>query len=224
MLASVAAGTTLSLAGVGTVKLARRRAELPLALLPLLFGAQQLIEGAVWWSLNHPDAGLNAAATFAYLLFARVLWPVLVPLAILGLEPVRWRRTGMVALVGLGVGVGLDGAAAVLAGPSSSHIAGGSIAYEMPSVMVIAGYLVATCGAALLSSHVPLRLMGAAAFGLALLTLWLYAVVFVSVWCFFSAILTSMILVYLWSLHRPPALNRARQPHPERRDPGPARR
>lgn len=202
MLASVAAGTTLSVAGVGAVKLARRRAELPLALLPLLFGAQQLIEGAVWWSLDHPRAGLNAAATFAYLLFARVLWPVFVPLSILSLEPVRRRRNGMVVLVALGVGVSLDGAVAVLRGPSTSHVAGDSIAYAMPSLLVIAAYLVATCGAALLSSHVPLRLMGAAAFGLALLTLWLYAAVFVSVWCFFSAILTVMIVVYLGSRHR----------------------
>lgn len=202
MLASVAAGTALTVAGVGTVKLARRRAELPLALLPLLFGAQQLVEGAVWWSLDHPEAGLNAAATFAYLLFARVLWPVLVPLAILGLEPVCRRRKAMVALVALGAGVALEGAAAVLRGPSTSHVAGASIAYAMPSLLVIAVYLAATCGAALLSSHLPLRLIGAGALGLALLTLWLYAAVFVSVWCFFSAILTGMIFVYLGSRRR----------------------
>jgi hypothetical protein len=43
--ASFIAGTTLSIIGIATIRNVERRSELPLALIPLLFGIQQLIEG-----------------------------------------------------------------------------------------------------------------------------------------------------------------------------------
>jgi hypothetical protein len=56
-------------------------------------------------------------------------------------------------------------------------------------------------GALLVSSRRPLRWIGAAALGLGPRTLWLYTVDFVSLWCFFSAILTLLVLVYFRALH-----------------------
>jgi hypothetical protein len=203
LLASVTAGTTLSAAGVATVRMTHRRAELPLAVIPLLFGVQQLTEGLVWWSLDHDDARLNAASTLAYMLFSHVLWPVFVPLAILCLEVVPWRRRALAGLVGVGIAVALDGLSIVVRAPSTSHVTGSSIQYAMPGLVMIAFYLLATCVAMMVSSHRLLRLMGATALGLALVSLWLYTAVFVSVWCFFSAVLTSLVLVYFWSLYGP---------------------
>lgn len=201
LLASITAGTTLSAAGAATVTMTRRRAELPLAVIPLLFGVQQLIEGVVWWSIDHDDADLNVASTFAYTLFSHVLWPVFVPLAILGVETVPWRRKALAGFALVGALVSLDGLSIVLRGPSTSYVVGRSIRYTMPSDFLIALYLLATCGAILFSSRRLLRAMGAAALLLALVTLWLYAAVFVSVWCFVSAILTVLIFGYFWS-HR----------------------
>ena len=90
LLASVAAGAALSVAGVLTVSLARRRRELPLALIPLLFGVQQLSEGVVWWSVDHGNTTQNVLATLAYSLFSRVLWPIFVPFAVLFMkEPLK---------------------------------------------------------------------------------------------------------------------------------------
>jgi hypothetical protein len=203
LLASVTAGTTLSAAGAVTVKMARRRAELPLALVPLLFGAQQLTEGVVWWSLDHDEARLNAASTFAYMLFSHVLWPVFVPLVILCLEAVPWRRKTLAGFACVGAVVALDGLSIVVRGPSISHVVGSSIQYAMPSLVMIAFYLVATCVAMMFSSHRLLRLMGVTALGLALVSLWLYTAVFVSVWCFLSAVLTILVVVYFWSLYGP---------------------
>ena len=194
--ASVAAGATLSAAGVLTVKLARRRTELPLALLPLLFGVQQLTEGVVWWSLDHGAPTLNGASTFAYMLFSHVLWPVFVPFAFLCLEPVQWRRTVLSVCLGVGAVVACHGLLTVMRGPSSSHIVGRSIQYELPSWFIVALYLLATCIGAFFSSRSVIRALGVTALALALLTLWLYAAVFVSVWCFFSAVLTIVIFVY----------------------------
>lgn len=200
MTASVAAGSVLTVAGAAAVTLVRRRADLPLALMPLLFGVQQLVEGVVWWSLDHDDPTLNLRSTFAYMLFSHVLWPTFVPLAIRSAEVVAWRRRALAAFAAVGAVVSLDGLATLWSGAVTSHVAGSSIRYPMPSLYVIALYLLATCVATLFSSRRLLQVLGAVALGLALFTLWLYAAVFVSVWCFFSAVLTVVLLVHVRSL------------------------
>jgi hypothetical protein len=201
MTASIAAGTALVATGAVTLALARGRTERPLALIPLLFGVQQLLEGVVWWSLDHDDAPLNLSSTFAYTLFSHVLWPVFVPFAFLSLETVPWRRNALRAFLALGALVSLEGLRIVLGGPGASHVTGSSIQYPMSSLFFVALYLVATCVGAMVSSHRLLVVLGAGALGLGLFTLWLYEAVFVSVWCFSSAILTLLIVGFFWSRH-----------------------
>ena len=202
MLASVASSTTLAVAGAVTVTMVRRRAELPLALLPLLFGLQQLVEAVVWWSLEHDAAVLNNASTFTYMLFSHVWWPVFVPLTFLCIETVSWRRKVLSVFAAIGSGVAVQGLYTVLVGPATSRVLHGSIQYEMPPWLVIALYVLCTCVAAFFSSRRFVRGLGAAALALALLTLWLYLDLFVSVWCFFCAVLTVAILVYFVALTR----------------------
>lgn len=217
--ASVTAGTALVAAGAVTTALARDRAERPLALLPLLFGVQQLVEGSVWWSLDHHDAGLDATSTVVYMLFSHVLWPVLVPFAVLCLETVPWRRRVVTAALAVGAVVALDGLWRVLRGPAAAYVCGRSLRYELPGPTVVALYLLATCVGALVSSRSFVRLMGAAALVLGLLTLWLYLSVFVSVWCFCCAVLTLMITGYVVRLRRapPPVVDGLRRPEASRR-------
>jgi hypothetical protein len=212
LLASVAVGAPLTLAGAVTVRTARRREELPLTLLPLLFGVQQLIEGVVWWSLHHNATELNAASSFVYTLFSHVLWPVFVPFTYLCLEGARWRRKALTVFSGLGAVVGLYGLYSVMGSPRPGQVANNSIQYEMPPWYIIALYLLATCISAFLSSHRLIKALGAAALVLALITLWLYTTVFVSVWCFASAILTGFIILHflLQGTHRAAAVGGVR--------------
>jgi hypothetical protein len=203
-LASVSAGTALSAVGASTVLMSRRAAELPLALVPLLFGVQQLTEGVVWWSLLHADPRLGAGATVVYMLFSHVLWPVFVPFAVLCTETVPWRRRALLAALAVGGLMTLDGLWTVVSGPGTAHVCGSSIRYPMPGAAVIALYLLATCVGTTFSSQRLLRATGVVALVLALVTLWLYTAVFVSVWCFFCAVLTVMLLGYFWLLRRPP--------------------
>lgn len=202
ILASVTAGTALTTAGGVTVAMVPRRSQLPLALIPLLFGLQQLTEGAVWWSLDHAAARVEGLSTTTYLFFAFVLWPLLVPFAMLCLESVPSRRRVLTAFLVVGSAVSLVGLYTVCRGPGAPYVHGSSIQYDRPSSAVIGLYLLVTCGSALLSTRRTLKLIGAAALGLALVTLWLYAAVFVSLWCFFSAVLTIMICARFWALRR----------------------
>ena len=78
--------------GVATLRAIRRRAEIPFAAIPLLFGLQQLVEGLLWLSFRFDSPQLNVAMTYLFAMFSHVLWPIFVPFAIGLLEPVPWRR------------------------------------------------------------------------------------------------------------------------------------
>ena len=50
--ASFISGATLCVIGVATLKQTKAPAEVPIALIPLLFGIQQLTEGVIWLSFS----------------------------------------------------------------------------------------------------------------------------------------------------------------------------
>ncbi len=76
-----------------------QRDHLAFAALPLLLGAHQLDEAFVWWGLQgHINAHVGQVAMWLYLLFAFVVLPVYVPLAIRALEPPGRRRKTMTAV------------------------------------------------------------------------------------------------------------------------------
>ena len=74
--ASLVAGTSLSAIGVATVSKVRHRSELPFALIPLLFGIKQLIEGGIWLTFSRDAPMLRQILTVGYSLFSHVLWPI----------------------------------------------------------------------------------------------------------------------------------------------------
>lgn len=205
LLASVGAGTALSAAGSATVKMTRRKAELPLAMIPLLFGIQQLTEGLVWWSLGNDAATLNSVATFVYSLFSHVLWPIFVPFAVLLIETVPWRKKVLKIFLGLGIAVGLYLLYFMIVDPITSQVVGRSIQYNTPHLyifLIMTLYLLSTCISGFFSSHMLIRLFGGLALVLAGIAYWFYAAVFVSVWCFFAAILSFIVFLHFYSRKR----------------------
>jgi hypothetical protein len=195
--ASFTAGTALTVVGGLTVSKSRGKAELPLALVPLLFGVQQLTEGVVWVSLRHDLPVLKSWATYTFSMFSHVLWPIFVPFAILLVETARPRRKAIGAFQALGLAVGLYLFYFIIRFPVTAHVHGHSIMYDSPHFYigaVLVGYLLATCVSGLFSSHWCINVFGALAFVLAIVAYQVSAATFVSVWCFYAAILS--LLVY----------------------------
>ncbi len=85
--ASFTAGAALLIVGTVTAQHATRRAELPYALIPVLFGVQQLIEDALWMTFPAKAPLLTTVLTHAFSFFSHALWPLHVPVAVLLLEP-----------------------------------------------------------------------------------------------------------------------------------------
>lgn len=197
--ASFIAATSLLGVGAVTVRKARRASERPFAAIPLLFGVQQLIEGAIWLTFRFGEPLFNPALTFAYSLFSHVLWPIYVPAAVLLLEPVRWRRQALLAFLAAGGAVAFYLLVNMFRFPIESRPVGGHIEYASPHfyiAAVMAGYLAGTCTSMLFSSHNLVKVFGAAAllsFGLSYA---IYRQWFISVWCFFAAVLSVVVLLY----------------------------
>src|SRR5471030_2723711 len=74
--ASLTAGTALSAIGVASLRLVKTKSERPFALIPLLFGIQQLSEGVIWLTFGHGAPALRPAMTYLYSFFSHVLWPI----------------------------------------------------------------------------------------------------------------------------------------------------
>lgn len=196
--ASFVAGTSLLAAGALTVSKAKEKAALPYAAIPLLFAAQQLIEGVVWLSFGFEGPALNEIATFAYSLFSHVVWPIYVPLAVLLLEPAPWRRRTLHAFALAGAAAGLYLLVNMFLFRIVSRPVGGHIEYASPHFyvpVVMGSYLAATCISMLFSSHRAVNAFGAVALLSFAAAYAFYARWFISVWCFFAAALS--VLVYL---------------------------
>ncbi len=196
--ASFAAGGFLLGLGTMTVKTARRARDMPFAAIPLLFAVQQLIEGVIWWTFSHDAPLLNTVMTHVYSFFSHVLWPVYVPIAVLLMEPPGWRRGALLAFAATGASVGAYLMVMLVAFPVVSQPVGQHIEYVSPhffAALTMTLYLIATTAPLLLSAHVRVRVFGALSLLAFAAAYAFYARWFISVWCFFAALLS--VLVYV---------------------------
>lgn len=188
----------MSTLGVATLKKAEREAEIPFAMIPLLFGIQQIIEGMLWLSFRFDAPLLNMGMTYAFTLFSHVLWPIFAPFAIGLVETVAWRKKVISAFQFIGIAVGLYLLYLIVRFPVTAEI-DERIVYASPhfyKVPVMMLYLAATCVGSFFSSHRMINIFGALALLLFMVAYWFYTVAFFSVWCFFAAILSAVIYLH----------------------------
>lgn len=205
-LASFSAGAFLVAAGTLSVRLAQDRRELPFAAIPLLFAAQQLTEGVLWLAFDWNAVVLQQVATQVYSFFSHVLWPIYVPAAAWMLEPPGSRRRALMGVWAAGTAVGLYLLYSMFAYPITAVPVGGHIDYQSPHFYAAASmllYLTATTASLLLTSHWRVRLFGGLAFVAFIFAYLAYTRWFISVWCFFAALLSVVICVHLRAERRP---------------------
>jgi len=194
--ASLVAGGALSAAGAVTVSQAKTKKELPFAAVPLLFGIQQLTEGFVWLSFSWHAATLNFIATYIFSLFAFVVWPIYVPFAIGLLETVAWRKKAIYICQVAGLLVGGYLLFSHTLSPVTSDIIGRHVVYNNSHFyqsVVMLFYFAGTIVSCLFSSKKIINVFGVLAFLFAMMAAWFYTSAFVSVWCFFAAILSFIV-------------------------------
>ena len=201
--ASFSAGALLLGIGTLTLKSARRPREFPFAAIPMLFAIQQLTEGVIWLTFRVDAPLLNTVMTYVYSFFSHVLWPVYVPVVVWLMEPRGWRRRALLAFVAAGGAVGLYllyilAAFSVVSRPVGQHIEYVSPHFFAAVTMTL--YLMATALSPVLSTHRVVKVFGVLALSSFAAAYYFYATWFISVWCFFAALLSAV--VYLQFVSR----------------------
>jgi hypothetical protein len=195
--ASIIAGIATSGVGASAIKNRKQNREIPLASIPLLFGLQQLIEGGVWMSFSFPV--LNQVLTYIYIFYSHIWWPFFVPLAIFLVEDHKIRRKALFFMMVIGICIGVYFTIFTLTGPVASNIVSNSIVYvcNYYNIEIVLGfYMLATIICCLISSHKMIKVFGIAILFSSFIAYNFYLYSFTSVWCFFSAALSLIILLH----------------------------
>jgi hypothetical protein len=206
---SYSAATVLVATGLYAVHQARRLA-LPywlLALVPLLFGVQQVFEGRVWQELNGGSGAVAVPYAIGFLFFSHFLWLWWFPLCSYLLERDRFRRRLFLGLLLFGTFAGTVVFFSILFNPDwvtvsvrkHSIIYGvesgyrSSISIPLPASVLYAMVILVPL---VFSSHSHLRVFGLlAALSMGFASVF-YNYALVSVWCLFAAVL-SLYLAYM---------------------------
>ena len=205
---TVSFATAAFTGSLGAIALARspEKRQWPLAAMPLLFAAQQLIEGMLWLTLpTAPTGPVCLTLSFSYLSTAQVFWPVYAPIAVMLAEPLASRRRAMLASPIIGAIIGGYMLLSLLTGPHYALIANQHIIYRsnqaQPMLLGLA-YLWAVCMPMILSSSRPIRIMGMIITAGSIVAHYFYWRSFLSVWCFFAASASVIVLVYIEQARR----------------------
>jgi len=178
-------------------------AKLGLIAIPAGFSVQQFCEGFVWLALLNNHVGwLKDLAIYGFIFFAFIFWPVYMPFCIYRLEQNHTVQNFLKIFMTIGLcvaGLLLErvlyfGITAQLA---SCHIMYQSHATQFSPLLfwlAMGAYLITTVGSTIISTFPGMRLVGIL-IGIAYLGAYLFYVnFFISVWCFFAAIIS--LLVY----------------------------
>jgi len=199
-IASFSTGSLLLGLGALTLKSVRRPRELPFAAIPLLIAIQQLSEGVIWLTFRVDAPLFNAVMTHVYSFFSHVLWPIYVPVAVLLIEPSGRRRKALLVFVAAGITVGAYLLYFLVAFPVVSRPTGQHIEYVSPHFFAAATmtlYLMSTTVSPILSSHRMVKVFGVLALLSFAAAYYFYATWFISVWCFFAAVLSGTVFLHL---------------------------
>ncbi len=208
--ADLVGGLVITAIGVDAVRHIRQRREFTvLAWLPVLLGAHQFIEALVWlWLQGHVPRGVGHVALWAYLLIAFVVLPVLVPLAVIMLEPTRRRKWMMVPFASIGTVIAVVLFAAMVRGPIGVELAPYHLSYSIripDGLLIVALYVVAVCGPLLVSGYRNVAIFGVVNLVAVIIIARLTISGFASVWCGWAAVSSAAITLHC----------RFAKPHPQ---------
>ena len=222
--ASFGASAVLGVVGIAAVTKAKTRPQRIFGSIPLIFAVQQLSEGLLWLSLKNDGlAASQSLLTYVFLFFAMAVWPFWIPFSVWLMEKDQKRKKimkGFVAtgaIVTLGVGVILSIYPVKVVTPfcfscpiSDTGVLRHHLHYEFAIPQLVKNlimaftvlYIAATIITPFLSSIKKMKWLG-----IVFLLSYLFAVIFyngfvISVWCFFAAILSFVVLWIIMDLRK----------------------
>lgn len=198
--ASFVVGGCLIIMGAAIITKVRTQKDWPIALIPLIFAAQQITEGLLWVSLT--NEGVQQAQSWLsniYAVFVGAIWPLYVPFAIYSAET-NCKRRKITAFIGLaGLGLAIYTIVSLINQPVTTEIYNNHIYYDHEihgQALIISMYILSTCVPFLISSFRSLHITGFVITLGFFVAYFVYTKTFASVWCFFAAIASALIFLY----------------------------
>lgn len=206
--ASFAAATVLGTTGIFTLTRIKGTRQLPFAAIPLMFTVQQVAEGFLW--LETSDLGFAAwkhPSVYTFLFFAQVIWPLWVPFAVWMMEKDPVRKKILSVLVGAGLLISSYLLYSMLAYEPSAHLSSGHIHYSLQFPFGHAWirhvlYTMATVLPLFVSSVKKMSVLGIAVSVSYIFAKGFFENYVISVWCFFAAIMSFIVLGIIYVKNR----------------------
>lgn len=176
------------------------------AMLPLLFGIQQALEGGIWLSLLHAEQARAHGLALGFLLFSHVFWLGWIPYSSFLTEGVPRLRRLFLGITAFGLLFGASMYLPLLYQPGWMQVAivNHAIDYELrfvsdtylPQSTLTAVYAAVILVPLMLSSDRGHSILGVLVLLSGLATWAFFDWVFISVWCYFAALI-SMYIFYM---------------------------
>ena len=205
--ASFGSAILLSIIGVGCVANTKKKSQVMFASIPFFFAVQQLTEGFIWLSVKTDNDDIyRTMLLHFYLIFAYVLWPSFVPASIYLLEknPVKIKLLRFISIAGIMLSVSYTFFLIRFPVTMESGIYHIKYIMDFPaSFMTFASiaYGISTVLPQFISSVKRMKWMGMLIIFSYTITLIFYKEYIISVWCYFSALVSVVIYFILDKLH-----------------------
>lgn len=197
--ASFSAAGVLILFEVAILKNVKNRRQYLFAAFPLIFALQQFTEGWLWlFLLEDSSPETHHFLSNIFLFIALILWPIYTPLSIWVLEDDIRIKNKLKAILYLSIGLGSYFGYILFSDFYNASIVGSCIQYHLrlPGILefiLFSLYLICVVVPFYMSSQKQLKYFGLAVITFCTITIFAYFQTLISVWCFFAAILSSMI-------------------------------
>ena len=180
---------------------------LPVSMMPLMAGIQQLAEGHVWMGLNIADPYMAWQGAMIFILFSWLMWPTWVPFSIYFLEPPNSKKKHRLLLFALaGLVFGLLLYIPHLFNPDWVKISinNHSIAYEdtmfldyfIPRWLTYSIYIFLIIMPPMISSYKHMKLFGLTLIITLIVVMTFFSYAYISLFCFLAAVAT-VHLIYI---------------------------
>jgi hypothetical protein len=205
---SFTASALLTAGGIVAVKKISSKEQFFFACIPFIFAAQQLAEGFLWLSYTHAQfEQYRRVATVVFLIVAQVIWPSWVPLSVLMLEKNPFRKKVLKFFLFTGLTFSAYVTYCLFVYPFTAFPESHHLKYELGfplahSVLAAVFYFIPTVFSCVVSSVKRMTTLGVVIFSSYILARIFFVGYSISVWCFFSAII-SLMVIYIVHLMRP---------------------
>lgn len=201
--ASFAVGAGLLGPGYYSISQIKSRGMLLFACTPIVFSFHQIAEGFLWLSLKNPDfASWYKPALYGYSFISQPIWPIWAPITMWLMETDQRRKKILYYFLMLGIAASLYMFYCLITYNISAAAEHGHIRYyrDFPYLNIMRPINFITIAVTpFLSTLRYTKLLAAVMMASLIITYFFFTNYLISVWCFFAAILSLLIILVIKS-------------------------